>query len=69
MSHPDPPPTPRPDTALADTMPPTPMDDFDRPAATGRGPDKIPRQFGRYRIGECLERVDMHGYTYACLCI
>lgn len=59
MSDPIVPPTPRPDTAIADTMPPTPKEVIDRPEAAGRGPDKIPRQFGRYRIGECLGKGGM----------
>jgi serine/threonine protein kinase len=61
MSNANPHPTPRPETALADTMPPTPKDGFDRPTPPepARAFDRIPRNFGRYRIGECLGKGGM----------
>lgn len=38
---------------------PTQTDGFDRPASPKRGVDKIPRQFGRYKIIDCLGRGGM----------
>lgn len=47
---------PRPD--LEDTSP-TQKDVFERPSTEKRAADKIPRQFGRYRIIDCLGRGGM----------
>src|SRR5579859_6284308 len=62
MSDPNPFLTPKRDAAIAETLPPTPKgvkDGFDRPAAPGRPPDKIPRAFGRYRIIDCVGKGGM----------
>lgn len=54
----DPKPQVAPSTEFEDTAP-TQKDVFERPAVPKRGADKIPRQFGRYRIIDCLGRGGM----------
>ncbi|HLW64708.1 MAG TPA: serine/threonine-protein kinase [Gemmataceae bacterium] len=60
MSDTNPPPAPRKDTAVADTALAAPQEGVERPGGPDRPVvDRIPRQFGRYRIGDCLGKGGM----------
>jgi serine/threonine protein kinase/WD40 repeat protein len=60
MSDTNPPPAPRTDTAVADTAQSAQTEGPERPAGPDRPViDRIPRQFGRYRIGDCLGKGGM----------
>src|SRR5262245_50328332 len=59
MSDSHPPSSPQNERRVATTTPPAPPNDSDYSGPRGRGADKISRNFGRYRLGECLGRGGM----------